>query len=103
MGKTTMTAFALVVAVLLAELPAPADAQERLVRLDGRVQWVAGQAMAVQLDTGGSVSIDLVRVPQDQYATMSLNERVTVLGVITDGNRRVTGTAILRGDNRQAP
>jgi hypothetical protein len=38
-----------------------------------------------------------------RYATMSLNERVTVLGVITEGNRRVTGTSILRGDNRQAP
>lgn len=103
MGKGSARALVLVVSLLLVAVRAPVDAQDRLVRLDGRVQWIAGQAMAVQLDNGGSVSVDLVHVPQDQYAAMSLNERVTVFGVISDGARRVSGTSILRGDSRQAP
>jgi hypothetical protein len=103
MGKGVMSTIVLAVSVLLVGILAPAGAQDRLVRLDGRVQWIAGQDMAVQLDTGGSVSVDLVGVPQDQYATMSLNERVTVFGIIPDGGRRVNGMSILRGDSLQAP
>jgi hypothetical protein len=81
----------------------PAAARDRVVRLDGRVQWVASQTMVVSLDTGGNVNVDLVRVPQDQYATLSPNERVTVIGVITDRSRRVIGTSIMRGSDSQAP
>jgi len=82
--------------------PGPADAQERAVRFDGRVQWVAGQLMVVQTDSGASVSVDLVRVPQDQYAVLTPSERVVVIGVITDRSRRVIGTSVMRGET-QAP
>jgi hypothetical protein len=82
--------------------PGPADAQERAVRFDGRVQWVAGHLMVVQTDSGASVSVDLVRVPQDQYAVLTPSERVVVIGVITDRSRRVIGTSVVRGE-AQAP
>jgi hypothetical protein len=92
-----------VVVLLLLGTLAPAGAQEQVVRLDGRVQWVASQTMVVSLDTGGSINVDLVRVPQDQYATLSPNERVTVIGLITDRSRRVIGTSVMRGGDSQAP
>jgi hypothetical protein len=92
-----------VVVLLLLGTLAPAGAQEQVVRLDGRVQWVASQTMVVSLDTGGSINVDLVRVPQDQYAALSPNERVTVIGVITDRSRRVIGTSVIRGGDTQAP
>jgi len=103
MDKRVTAMLVLMVSILLAGVLAPAGAEDRPVRFAGRVQWVAGQAMAVQLHTGGSVSVDLVRVPQDQYAVLSPNERVMVIGVIMDGSRRVTGTSILRGGDAQAP
>jgi hypothetical protein len=101
--RLTRTLRLLVTTALLVGVVAPAGAQERPVRLDGRVQWIAGQAMTLQLDTGGSVSVDLVRVPQDQYAVLAPNEHVTVIGVVTAGGRRIAGTAILRGPDLQAP
>jgi hypothetical protein len=103
MGKRVTAVVLLAVCVLLAGVPAPARGQGRPVRFDGRVQWIAAQAMAVQLDNGASVVVDLVRVPQEQYAVLSPNERVTVIGVIMDGSRRVTGTSILRSDEVQSP
>lgn len=93
----------LLISVLLPVPPGPAGAQDRPVRFNGRVQWVAGQVMAVQLDSGLSVSVDLVRVPQDEYAVLIPSERVVVIGVVTDRSRRVLGRSILRGEDVQAP
>jgi hypothetical protein len=59
--------------------------------------------MAVQLDSGGSINVELGSVPQDQYFGLSPYERVTVIGVIPDGSRRVTGTSIQRDASGQAP
>jgi hypothetical protein len=82
--------------------PGAADAQERAVRFDGRVQWIAGQLLVVQTSSGASVSVDLVRIPPDQYAVLTPSERVVVIGVITNGSRRVIGTSVMRGET-QAP
>ncbi|HEU4368434.1 MAG TPA: hypothetical protein VFV05_09435 [Methylomirabilota bacterium] len=86
----------LVLSVLLAGAFAPAGAQDRPVRLDGLVQWVGGQTLVVQLNSGASVSVDLTRVPQDQYAVLTPREQVVVIGVIPPGGRRVIGTAVMR-------
>ncbi|HYS16100.1 MAG TPA: hypothetical protein VET45_04175 [Candidatus Binatia bacterium] len=102
MAKRLPVALAvLIVAILLAGLE-PAGAQDRARRFDGRVQWVAGQVMVVQLDNGLSVSVDLLRVPQDQYAALVQGERVLVIGLVTDSSRRVTATRVVRGD-QQSP
>ena len=101
--RMTAAIAVLLISGLLAGVPAPAGAQERPVRFNARVQWVAGQVMAVQLDSGLSVSIDLVRVPQDEYAVLTPNERIVVIGVVADRSRRVQGKSILRGEDVQAP
>ena len=91
-----------VVSLLLASAREPAVAQEWPVRFDGRVQWIAGQLMAVQPDLGSSVSVDLVGVPQNEYAGLTVGDWVVVIGVIRNGNHRVIGTSIMRAEI-QAP
>jgi hypothetical protein len=104
MPKRTAAALAiLLVTALLIGTSTPAGAQNQPVRFDGRVQWVAGQLMAVGLDSGLSVSVDLARVPLDQYTVLGRGERVIIIGVITDGNRRVLGTSVVRGGEVEAP
>jgi hypothetical protein len=98
-----LTVLILLVSALLMAGLEPADAQGRRVHFGGRVQWVAGQTMAVQLDSGASVNVDLGGVPQEEYFALSPYERVTVVGVIMDGSRRVTGASIQRDATAQAP
>ena len=95
--------FALVLASLvLASAPAPAAAQEWSIRFDGRVQWVAGQQMVVESDFGSSITVDLLRVPQGEYAGLTTGDRVTILGVARNGSPRVGGRSVLRTET-QAP
>lgn len=91
-----------VVSLLLTSALEPAVAQEWPVRFDGRVQWVAGQLMVVHQASGYSVSVDLVGVPQSEYAGLTVGDWVVVIGVIRNGNHRVIGTSIMRGEI-QAP
>jgi hypothetical protein len=84
-----------VLSVWLAAIgPVPAQGQE--VRLDGRVQWIAGQLMVVQLDSGGSVSVDLKGVPQDQYLVLRRGDRVVIGGALTDLSPRFMATSVVR-------
>lgn len=43
-----------------------------------------------------SVRVDLTRVPQDEYHTLTQGDLVTVTGVLSDDNSRVVGTSIER-------
>lgn len=72
------------------------SAQERGVRFEGRIQWIAGQVATLGLDTGETVSVDLSRVPQDEYATLRTRDRIIVTGVISDEDNRVIGTSVTR-------
>ena len=98
---------ALVVAVSLALTGAlaPVLAQGRYLQLDGWVQWIAADKMQLILDNGQSVSIDLGRVPQDQYRGMGQRDRVSVVGVVSSDNRRVLATSVARNEawGNQAP
>ena len=91
-----------VVAVLAAAL-APANAQTRPVRFEGSVQWIAGQSMLVLLDSGLSVNVNLIRVPQWQYLALLPGERILVTGTITGGSRNIAGVAIERLTSTEAP
>ena len=73
-------------------------AQDRPVRVEGRVQWIAGQTVMLHLDGGASVSVDLAGVSQDAYATLKPRERVVVAGVLSSDGRRVIASDIARRD-----
>ena len=90
------------VSLLLASAPASATAQEWSIRFDGRVQWVAGQQMVVDSDFGSSITVDLLRVPQGEYAGLTTGDRVTIIGIVRNGNPRVAGRSVLRTET-QAP
>jgi hypothetical protein len=93
------TLIGLAAALVLTGVLAPAAARGQLVRLEGRVQWVAGQMAVVHLDTGPVVSVDLTRVPQDEYLALKTRERVTVVGTVSEDGK-VAATSILRGAAR---
>ena len=81
----------------------PTTAQERPVRVEGRVQWIAGQTAVLHMDTGLSVRVDLAGVGQDEYAALKPRERVVVAGVMSGDGRRLIATAITRRDGPPAP
>ena len=98
-----LVVFALVlVSLVLASAPGPAAAQEWSIRFDGRVQWVAGQLMVVDSVFGSSITVDLLRVPQGEYSGLTTGDRVTIIGVVRNGNPRVRGRSVLRTET-QAP
>jgi hypothetical protein len=89
--------------VLTATL-SPAAAQERPVRLDGLVQWIAADKLMLILDSGPSVAIDLSRTPLEQYRGLTQRDRVIVLGVVSSDNRRVFALSIIgRGSYGESP
>ena len=73
------------------------DAQES-VRVEGRVQWVAGQAVQIRVDNGPSVNVDLGPVPLAEYSALRPRERVVVAGVVSSDGRRVIASSISRLD-----
>src|SRR5262245_62940006 len=92
--KPFVTLIAALVALLWAA--SPAWAQGRLVRLDGSVQWIAGERMMLMLDSGPSVAVELSQVPQDQYRALAQRDRVIVEGTVSSDNRRVFARSIMR-------
>jgi hypothetical protein len=75
-----------------------APAQERVVRVDGIVQWIGGLRMVLQTDTGPSLGVDLVSVPQTQYAGLVARDRVAVIGTVSPDNREIIGTSVVRSE-----
>jgi hypothetical protein len=66
------------------------------VRVGGRVQWIAGDKMVLIPDTGRiPFTVDLTRVPVDQYATLKQGDGVVVDGVLSDNGRSVLATAVM--------
>jgi hypothetical protein len=82
---------------LLAALPASPAAQSRDVRLEGRVQWIAGTVLSLAPNDGPAVRVDLGRVPQSDYGGLAQGDWVIVTGRLSDDYRRVLGTSIQRG------
>jgi len=52
--------------------------------------------MVVQLDSGGSVSVDLNGVPQDQYSVLRRGDRVVIGGALDDVSPRFMATSVVR-------
>jgi len=102
MRKTIAVAFALLALALalgsVGGLTPAMAAQEQVVRVDGLVQWIGGQQMILQADTGPSVGVDLTSVPQYEYAGLGVRDRVAVIGMVSPDGRKVIGTAIMRSE-----
>jgi hypothetical protein len=65
------------------------------VRLDGRIQWIAAEKMMLLLDSRGvPVSVDLTRVPQEQYLAVPQGTRIVVEGTFSEDGRRVIAASI---------
>jgi hypothetical protein len=91
-----MMKIALAVLLLLASV-AFAEAQTAPpVQVVGTVQWIGGQGMALALDTGSSVPVDLTQVEQDAYQGLTTGDRIVVTGTLSPRRNRVLATAIAR-------
>jgi hypothetical protein len=93
----------LVTLVLLASMSIRADAQSRPVQFEGFVQWISGQSMLVLLDSGLSINVNLIRVPQWHYLALLPGERILVNGTLPAGSRTVSGVSIVRLSSSEAP
>jgi hypothetical protein len=101
-----MTRRAVISVILLLGVVGSAHSQERYLRLEGHVQWIAGQTMILATNTDGTdsyiprslwtIRVDLRDVPQDEYAALAQGDVVTVTGVLSDDNSRLVGTSIER-------
>jgi len=95
--SVAIAVFALALSAGAVSGPAVA-AQDQIVRVDGLVQWIGGGQMVVQADRGPSVGVDLVSVPQNEYAGLGVRDRVAVIGMVSPDGRHVIGTSIKRSE-----
>jgi cold shock CspA family protein len=92
-GKRCLVA--VVASLVLFGVVAPGAAQDKVVRLQGRVQWIAGEKMMLIPDTGGlPIEIDIKQVPQDDYRTLAEGDPVAVSGVVSPDGRKLIATSI---------
>src|SRR5262249_50859486 len=80
-----------VVLAFTAMTGAIAQAQESFT---GTVQWINGENMALALDSGASVPIDLTGADQSAYETLGPGDRVLVTGTLSPERDRVMATSI---------
>ena len=83
----------LFVVMLASELRAqPQTIPEQPLSIEGRVLWIdfGSQTMALEPANGGtSLTIDLHRIPQNQYQAFRGNEYVLVVGFVRRPSRRI--------------
>jgi len=92
-------------AVVMLGVVGSAHPQERYLRLEGHVQFIAGQTMILVTSTDEmdsyiprtlwSVRVDLREVPLDEYNTLTQGDFVIVTGVLVDDSW-LAGTSIER-------
>ena len=86
---------AVVVSLVLVAAVAPGAAQGQFVRLQGRVQWIAGEKMMLIPDTGAPpIEVDIKQVPLDDYRTLTEGDPVVVSGVVSPDGRKVIATSV---------
>jgi cold shock CspA family protein len=86
---------AVVVSLVLFAAVAPGAAQDNVVRVQGRVQWIAGEKMMVIPDDGAlPIEVDIKQVPLDDYRTLTQGDPVIVSGVVSPDNRKLIATSI---------
>lgn len=71
-------------------------AQDDLLRIEGRVLWIAAETMIVAPFASGTgpINVDLSRASQDEYMGLTTGDSVTVTGTIAPEGDRVVATSI---------
>ena len=73
----------------------PGAAQDRSVRIDGRVLWIAADTMVVApYADSPAVKVDLSQVDQDEYMRLATDDAVTVTGTVSSERDRVIATSV---------
>jgi cold shock CspA family protein len=71
------------------------DKQDKVVRVPGRVQWIAGEKMMLIPDNGAlPVEVDIKQVPQDDYRTLKEGDPVVVSGAVSRDGRKLIATSV---------
>ena len=95
-ARSMSVAMVALIALVVVVLAAKVDAENAPVRLVGAVQWIGGLGMALALDTGGSIRIDLTSVELADYQGLTSGDRIVVTGVLAARRDHVIATAIAR-------
>lgn len=96
MNLTRQLLVALVASFLTLGLLVSANAQETVMRFEGRVIWLTGQSMALALDNGPAFGVDLTRISQSDLRSIAQNDYVTVTGVVLRPSGRLRAISIQR-------
>jgi len=73
-----------------------ASAQEQTVVVEGRVNWIGGNKMAVAPPGGLPVTIDLSQADLGDYASLLAGDWVRVTGTAPLGENRIRATSVQR-------
>ena len=96
------TVLLVAVAILWMLLTAvPARAQPP-VRVQGAVQWVSANRMAIMTEAGASVVVDLMQADQSTYRALRTGDWVLVDGTLSGDRRSVIARDIWRDNGRGA-
>ena len=96
-------ALILLLAVVLLSLAMPGPAAAQRVRFEGRLLWISGNTMAVAVNDGQSVTINLGNVPQSDYQGLEEGEWIMVLAEYSRDRRNLLGLSVTRYSGFQAP
>jgi hypothetical protein len=78
--------------VLLAPIGVGAD--EPTVRYHGQVVWITGNEMMFRDDDGWTFPVNLWRVPQSAYQSLSAGDWVTVVGFVSRSRSHVIADSV---------
>ena len=96
-GVGRARAAALVTACTLALLVDGGAAQDNLVRIEGRVLWIAAATMVVApYPDSAPIKVDLSQVQQGEYMGLATNDAVSVTGTVPKERNRLIATSIQR-------
>ena len=74
---------------------APGAAQDKVVSVQGRVQWIAAEKMMMIPDSGAlPVEAHIKQVPQDDYRTLKEGDPIVVSGAVSRDGRKLIATSI---------
>ena len=90
-----MTRRSLLAACVLFSLWPATTAIAQDARVDGRVQWIAGTKLLLIPRAGGMpISVDLSRVPLEQYSGVREGNPVVIRGVVSVDGRQLLATDV---------